>query len=149
MRTGAKISDQNDLNFIVWLEKSPCYNCVVRAHLFLLTTVFLPAADLTVDHVSVAGKDLKQMQAQLAAVGIPTEFGGTFGNGALCKVVGTVEKVVHSFSSDVDGANPAASGTIVKVFDRNFYELLADLLVGGTDDNGPAQGTIVVFIIGM
>ena len=80
---------------------------------------------------------------------IPTEFGGTFGNGALCKVVGTVEKVVHSFSSDVDGANPAASGTIVKVFDRNFYELLADLLVGGTDDNGPAQGTIVVFIIGM
>ncbi len=45
-------------------------------------TVFLPAADLTVDHVSVAGKDLKQMQAQLAAIGIPSEFGGPHSNGA-------------------------------------------------------------------
>lgn len=46
---------------------------------FLLT---LMAADLTVDHATVAGKDLKQMQAHLAAVGIPSEYGGPHINGA-------------------------------------------------------------------
>jgi hypothetical protein len=45
-------------------------------------TAFLPAADLTVDHVSVSGKDLKQMQARLASIGIPSEFGGLHSNGA-------------------------------------------------------------------
>ena len=45
-------------------------------------TAFLPAADLTIDHVTVAGKDLKQMQVRLAAAGIPTEFGGPHSNGA-------------------------------------------------------------------
>jgi hypothetical protein len=49
--------------------------------LFLLLTVSL-AADLTVDHVSVSGTDLKQMQARLAAVGIPSEYGGPHVNGA-------------------------------------------------------------------
>jgi len=47
----------------------------------LLLAVSL-AADLTVDHVSVSGADLKQMQARLAAVGIPSEFGGLHVNGA-------------------------------------------------------------------
>src|SRR5271155_3895114 len=47
----------------------------------LLLAVSL-AADLTVDHVSVSGADLKQMQARLAAVGIPSEFGGLHFNGA-------------------------------------------------------------------
>jgi hypothetical protein len=45
-------------------------------------TAILPAGDLAVDHVSVSGKDLKQMQAQLASVGIPSEFGGPHSNGA-------------------------------------------------------------------
>jgi hypothetical protein len=45
---------------------------------FLLMT----AADLTVDHVTVAGTDLKEMQARLAAVGIPSEYGGAHSNGA-------------------------------------------------------------------
>jgi hypothetical protein len=49
--------------------------------LFLLLTVSL-AADLTVDHVTVSGTDLKQMQARLASVGIPTEYGGPHVNGA-------------------------------------------------------------------
>ncbi|HEV1285665.1 MAG TPA: VOC family protein [Bryobacteraceae bacterium] len=49
--------------------------------LFLLLTVSL-AADLTVDHVSVSGADLKQMQARLASVGIPSEYGGPHINGA-------------------------------------------------------------------
>jgi hypothetical protein len=49
--------------------------------LFLLLTVSL-TADLTVDHVSVSGADLKQMQARLASVGIPSEYGGPHVNGA-------------------------------------------------------------------
>jgi hypothetical protein len=49
----------------------------------LFFAVFLSlAADLTIDHVTVSGKDLKQMQAQLASVGIPSEFGGAHSNGA-------------------------------------------------------------------
>jgi hypothetical protein len=55
---------------------------VVLAQLFLLTAASLSAADLIVDHVTVAGNDLKRMQALLAAVGIPTEFGGPHSNGA-------------------------------------------------------------------
>jgi len=42
----------------------------------------LPAADLTIDHVTIAGKDLKAMQATLAALGIPTEYGGPHSNHA-------------------------------------------------------------------
>ena len=48
----------------------------------LLLTASLGAAELTVDHVSVAGRDLKQMQARLAALGIPSEFGGPHSNHA-------------------------------------------------------------------
>ena len=44
--------------------------------------VFLGAADLTIDHVTVAGKDLKQMQARLAAIGIHSEYGGPHSNHA-------------------------------------------------------------------
>ena len=46
---------------------------------FLIAAV---GADLTVDHVSGAGTDLKQMQARLAAVGISSEFGGLHVNRA-------------------------------------------------------------------
>jgi hypothetical protein len=46
----------------------------------------LPAADLapdlTIDHVTVAGKDLKAMQATLNALGIPSEYGGPHSNHA-------------------------------------------------------------------
>jgi Glyoxalase-like domain len=42
----------------------------------------LGAADLTIDHVTVAGKDLKAMQATFAALGIPTEYGGPHSNHA-------------------------------------------------------------------
>src|SRR5579872_2734540 len=48
--------------------------------LVLLASWGLPAAELTVDHVSVAGADLKQMQARLAAVGIPSQYGGPHSN---------------------------------------------------------------------
>jgi hypothetical protein len=35
--------------------------------------VLLVSAELTVDHITVAGKDLKALQANLAAQGIPSE----------------------------------------------------------------------------
>ena len=39
------------------------------------------AAHLKVDHATVAGRDLKSMRAQFAAVGIRTEYGGKHTNG--------------------------------------------------------------------
>ena len=50
--------------------------------LILLASLGLRAAELTVDHVSVAGTDLKRMQALLAALGIPSEYGGAHSNHA-------------------------------------------------------------------
>lgn len=54
---------------------------LIRAALFLLPCV-LTAAELAVDHVTVAGKDLKAMQASLAAVGITSQYGGAHSNQA-------------------------------------------------------------------
>ena len=42
----------------------------------------LPAADLTIDHVTAAGINLNTMRASLAAVGIPSEYGGPHSNHA-------------------------------------------------------------------
>jgi catechol 2,3-dioxygenase-like lactoylglutathione lyase family enzyme len=58
------------------------YTRFVRAALLLLVPMLLPGADLKIDHVTVAGKDLKAMQATLAALGIPTEYGGPHSNHA-------------------------------------------------------------------
>jgi uncharacterized repeat protein (TIGR03803 family) len=70
---------------------------------------------------------------------IPTEFGGTFGYGALCKVASTgKESVLYSFSVDVDGGNPVAAVTIVISTHEpitNEIDWLIVLLVGY--DNGP------------
>lgn len=48
----------------------------------VLACVALRAAELTIDHVSVAGMDLKQMQARLASAGIPSDYGGPHSNHA-------------------------------------------------------------------
>jgi len=40
----------------------------------------LISQNLTIDHVTVAGKDLKTMQANLAAIGIQSEYGGPHSN---------------------------------------------------------------------
>jgi hypothetical protein len=50
--------------------------------LILLAGLSLHAAELAVDHVSVAGTDLKQMRARLAVLGIPSEYGGPHSNHA-------------------------------------------------------------------
>src|SRR5665213_3356877 len=47
-----------------------------------LTMTLLGAAELRIDHVTVAGKDLKTLETRLAAVGIQSEFGGPHSNGA-------------------------------------------------------------------
>jgi hypothetical protein len=40
----------------------------------------ISAADLKIDHVTIAGRELKPMQAALAAAGIPTVYGGAHAN---------------------------------------------------------------------
>jgi Glyoxalase-like domain len=44
--------------------------------------VLLCAADSRIDHVTITGSELKQMQAKLAAVGIATVYGGAHSNHA-------------------------------------------------------------------
>jgi hypothetical protein len=58
------------------------YQRVCRPFLFTLMPMLLGAAPLTVDHVTVAGTDLKKMQASLAAVGLQSEYGGPHSNHA-------------------------------------------------------------------
>jgi hypothetical protein len=65
----------------------PAVESVVhRAMALLLFSIMVPmlsaAAALTVDHVTVAGKDLKTMVANLSAVGLKCEYGGAHSNHA-------------------------------------------------------------------
>jgi Glyoxalase-like domain len=55
---------------------------VHRAIALLLIPVLSGATELSVDHVTVAGKDLKAMMAKLAAVGLKCEYGGLHSNHA-------------------------------------------------------------------
>lgn len=54
----------------------------MRSALFLAMCAVSLAADLKIDHVTVAGSNLKQLQAGLTAVGIETVYGGAHSNGA-------------------------------------------------------------------
>src|ERR1017187_219162 len=59
------------------------YNRLMRFALMLVVcAVVLAAADLKVDHVTAAGSSLKQLQANLSAIGIETVYGGPHSNGA-------------------------------------------------------------------
>jgi len=51
-----------------------------RLLLLSLTGTLLMAANLKIDHATVAGRDLKKMQAALAAVGLPSVYGGAHTN---------------------------------------------------------------------
>jgi hypothetical protein len=46
-----------------------------------LFSVVAGAADLKVDHVTIAGRDLKALRAEFAAAGVRTEYGGKHTNG--------------------------------------------------------------------
>ena len=48
---------------------------------YLLGAWVCAAADLRVDHVTIAGRDLREMRARFAAAGIRTEYGGKHTNG--------------------------------------------------------------------
>jgi catechol 2,3-dioxygenase-like lactoylglutathione lyase family enzyme len=50
--------------------------------LWAAVPVLLCAAESKIDHVTIAGSDLKQMQAKLAAVGIASVYGGAHSNHA-------------------------------------------------------------------
>jgi len=52
-----------------------------RGFLLAALAVCAAAADLQVDHVTYAGRDLKEMRAKFAAMGIRTEYGGKHTNG--------------------------------------------------------------------
>jgi Glyoxalase-like domain len=52
------------------------------ALLWVAPPVLLCAADSRIDHVTIAGSELKPMQAKLAAVGIATVYGGAHSNHA-------------------------------------------------------------------
>lgn len=59
------------------------YNRLVyRLLAFALISMLADAAEITIDHVSVAGRDVKAMQAKLAAAGIPSAYGGPHKNHA-------------------------------------------------------------------
>jgi hypothetical protein len=64
----------------------PVKSVVHRAIALLLFSIVVPmlpaAAELSVDHVTVAGKDLKTMMANLSAVGLKCEYGGPHSNHA-------------------------------------------------------------------
>ena len=53
----------------------------MRGCLLLFLSTLLCAADLKIDHGTVAGRDLKKMQAALEAIGLPTVYGGPHANG--------------------------------------------------------------------
>jgi hypothetical protein len=53
-----------------------------KSVLFALASVPLMAAELKVDHATVAGKDLKAMQRALQAAGLACEYGGPHSNHA-------------------------------------------------------------------
>src|SRR5215471_9993092 len=52
--------------------------------------IMLAAADLKIDHVTVAGRELAKLQAGMQAIGIPTVYGGPHANG-------TTEMALASF----------------------------------------------------
>src|SRR5512140_2595182 len=49
--------------------------------LLAILPVALLAADLKIDHATVAGRDVRKLQARLEAIGIPTVYGGPHANG--------------------------------------------------------------------
>jgi hypothetical protein len=52
----------------------------MRSALLLAVVPALLAADLKIDHATVAGSEVKKMQANLAALGISTIYGGPYSN---------------------------------------------------------------------
>jgi Glyoxalase-like domain len=63
-------------------KRQQTMRCFALLLIPLLFPMWSGAAELTPDHVSVAGKDLKAMTANLAAIGLKCEYGGSHSNHA-------------------------------------------------------------------
>jgi hypothetical protein len=88
---------------------------MIRAILSLiLLGSLLPAADWKIDHATVAGSDLKQLQASLRRVGIETIYGGAHTNHA-------TEMALVSFPDgsylELMGIQPQAESAAVNAFE--------------------------------
>jgi len=55
---------------------------MIRALILAFLPALLWAADFKIDHVTVAGSDIKKLQANLSAVGLPSVYGGAHTGGA-------------------------------------------------------------------
>jgi hypothetical protein len=67
------------------VHSGECLTSARRARVavcFFCVTALVSAADLAIDHVTVAGADLKKMQDALASVGLRSEYGGPHSNRA-------------------------------------------------------------------
>src|SRR4051812_48385414 len=49
---------------------------------WLLIPMLLPGADLKIDHITIAGRDLAKMRSALAAAGLESQYGGRHANHA-------------------------------------------------------------------
>jgi Glyoxalase-like domain len=121
----------------------------------ILVPICLSAAELTIDHVTAAGADLKQMQSRLAAVGIATEYGGphsnhatemavaSFPDGSYLEVMAIVPNAdakalaAHYWSKQLQGnAGPAAWA----VRGDHLAEEAARLTAAGIAVSSPVRG---------
>jgi hypothetical protein len=106
------------------------------------------AADLRVDHVTVAGRDLKDMQAKFAAAGIRTEYGGkhtngltemalaSFADGSYLELIAaqdpTAGAAKHYWGKFIDGdAGPCAWAIAVDDLDGAAKRLGSQITIGG------------------
>lgn len=121
-----------------------------------LFPILLPAAELTIDHVTVAGKDLKTMQANLASVGLQSEYGGahsnqatemallSFPNGSYLELIAIQPKAnpeavaSHVWAKQMEGnAGPCAWAARVKDMAAEIKRLqAAGVVVGATEKSG-------------
>jgi len=135
--------------------------------------MFLGASDLTIDHVTVAGKDVHVMQAKLAAIGIKSEYGGphknhatemaltSFPDGTYLELIAIQPEAdpaavsAHTWSKFLEGnAGPCAWATRVDHIDAKDKPLKNGRkrpdgveLEWETAQVGPGNGTFFPFLI--
>ena len=90
----------------------------------------LSAAEIKIDHVTVAGSDVKKLQAGLSAVGIPSVYGGPHSNG-------TTEMALSSFP---DGSYLELMGLQAKADPRQVEEHAWGKFLKG--DSGPCAWAV-------
>jgi hypothetical protein len=106
------------------------------------------AADLRVDHVTIAGRDLTNMRARFAAAGIRTQYGGkhtngltemalaSFADGSYLELMGAQDPQAgaakHYWGKFIDGnAGPCAWAIAVNDLDSEAKRLSSAITIGG------------------